>query len=111
MPRSRVLEVDPASGAVAWIYGGDSVDELSSPLRSVQQRLPNGNVLITESDGGRLLEVTRAGSVVWEYVNPASMTTAAGASGRAVLCGGARFAREDLPFLGDNVLEGASGAR
>ena len=41
-----------------------------SLVRSCQQQLPNGNVLITESDRGRLLEVTRAGEIVWEYWNP-----------------------------------------
>ncbi len=39
-------------------------------MRSAQERLPNGNTLITESDGGRLLEVTPAGEIVWEYLNP-----------------------------------------
>jgi hypothetical protein len=32
--------------------------------------LPNGNTLITESDGGRLFEVTADGQIVWEFVNP-----------------------------------------
>ena len=35
-----------------------------------QQQLPNGNVLITESQDGRLFEVTLDGRVVWEYLNP-----------------------------------------
>ena len=34
------------------------------------QRLPNGNTLICEGDTGRLFEVTSAGELVWEYVNP-----------------------------------------
>ena len=33
-------------------------------------RLPNGNTLITESDGGRLFEVTKPGKIVWNYINP-----------------------------------------
>jgi hypothetical protein len=32
--------------------------------------LPNGNTLINEGWFGRFFEVTRDGSVVWEYVNP-----------------------------------------
>jgi hypothetical protein len=32
--------------------------------------LGNGNVLITESGAGRLLEVTRSGDIVWEFQNP-----------------------------------------
>jgi hypothetical protein len=36
----------------------------------MQQVLPNGNVLVTESLGGRVLEVARDDKkVVWEYVN------------------------------------------
>ena len=33
------------------------------------QRLPNGNTLITESDAGRVFEVTEGGDIVWEFVN------------------------------------------
>ena len=39
-------------------------------MRGDQQRLANGNTLITESEGGRLLEVTRDGEIVWEFINP-----------------------------------------
>jgi hypothetical protein len=67
---ARVLEVDPKSGAVVWRYQGDDKHPLHSPLRSSAEALPNGNVLITESDGGRLFEVTRAGEIVWNFVNP-----------------------------------------
>jgi hypothetical protein len=34
------------------------------------QRLPNGNTLICEGPSGRIFEVTSAGEIVWEYVNP-----------------------------------------
>lgn len=67
---SRVLEVDPHSLGVVWQYGGDRERPFSSPLRSSAQRLRNGNTLVTESDGGRLFEVTPAGELVWEYLNP-----------------------------------------
>jgi hypothetical protein len=56
-----VLEVDPKSGAVTWSYQGDEQHPFHSPLRSSAEVLPNDNVLITESDGGRMFEVTRAG--------------------------------------------------
>ena len=35
-----------------------------------QQRLRGGNTLITESERGRIIEVSQAGETVWEYVNP-----------------------------------------
>lgn len=68
--RSRVIEVDPATLGVLRTYTGDPDRPLDSPIRASQQRLPNGNTLITESSGGRLLEVTRDDRVVWEYFNP-----------------------------------------
>jgi hypothetical protein len=68
--RSRVIEVDPKSGAIVWSYAGMPGAPLESVIRSEQQRLPNGNTLISESDGGRLIEVAPDGSVVWQYINP-----------------------------------------
>jgi hypothetical protein len=67
---SRVIEIDPASGAIEWQYAGSADRPLLSHIRSDQQMLPNGNILITESDGGRLLEVNRDGDIVWEFINP-----------------------------------------
>jgi len=68
--RSQVIEFDPQTSAVVWRYAGTADHPLESIIRSSQQRLANGNTLITESDGGRLLEVNAAGDIVWEYVNP-----------------------------------------
>jgi hypothetical protein len=67
---SRVLEVDPSNGNIVWSYAGDAGHTFQSMIRSDQERLPNGNTLITESDGGRLLEVTAGGRIVWQYINP-----------------------------------------
>jgi outer membrane protein assembly factor BamB len=64
------MEFDPATQQIVWSYAGSSGRPFDSPVRSSQQRLPNGNTLVTESDGGRLFEITAAGEVVWEYVNP-----------------------------------------
>lgn len=66
---SRVLELDPRTQEITWRWGGAEVGLLSRTLGSVQ-RLANGNVLITESENGRALEVERGGAVVWEYRNP-----------------------------------------
>jgi hypothetical protein len=63
--RSRVIEIDPRTLRVRWQYG----DLFSKTLGSCQ-RLPNGNTLITESENGRAVEVTRDGRVVWEFNNP-----------------------------------------
>jgi hypothetical protein len=68
--QSRVIEVDPETGRIVWQYVGDNNSKLESMIRSSQERLPNGNTLINESDAGRLLEVTPSGEIVWEFINP-----------------------------------------
>jgi hypothetical protein len=68
--RSRVIEFDPQTMEIVWQYHGTPERPLESLIRASQQRLPNGNTLITESSGGRILEVTPAGEIVWQYVNP-----------------------------------------
>jgi hypothetical protein len=55
-----------------WVYRGDPPSDLFSPIISGATRLPNGNTMICEGTGGRFLEVTKAGDVVWEYRNPYS---------------------------------------
>ena len=69
-PFSRVIEVDPRTGAIVWEYRDQSLFDFFSPYIGGAQRLPNGNTLICEGCDGRIFEVTRAGEVVWEYVNP-----------------------------------------
>jgi Arylsulfotransferase (ASST) len=68
--RSRVIEFDPETMAIVWHYAGSAELPFASAIRSSQQRLANGNTLITESSGGRILEVTRGGAIVWQFVNP-----------------------------------------
>jgi hypothetical protein len=55
-----------------WVYRGDPPSDFFSPIISGAARLPNGNTLICEGTGGRFLEVTKEGEVVWEYRNPFS---------------------------------------
>ena len=70
MPYSRVIEVDPATKEIVWKYQDSPAWNFFSPRMGYAQRLPNGNTLVTESSFGRIFEVTPAGDVVWEYVNP-----------------------------------------
>lgn len=67
---SRVIELDPATGEVAWEYKADPPQSFRSPTRGCAQRFPNGNTLIAESDSGRIFEITRGGEIVWEFHNP-----------------------------------------
>jgi len=66
--QSRVLQLDPTAMTVTWLY--ENGEQFFSNWGGSCQRLPNGNTLITETDGGRVFEVGRDGEVVWEFVNP-----------------------------------------
>ena len=68
--KSRVLEIDPRTAGIVWSYVGTRDKPFDSDIRADQQRLANGNTLINESNGGRMFEVTPAGEIVWEFVNP-----------------------------------------
>jgi Arylsulfotransferase (ASST) len=66
---SRILSVDPATGGSRVLYQSDDRNIFYSTYRGKHEILPNGNILIAETDGGRAFEVTAAGKVVWEFVN------------------------------------------
>jgi len=53
----------------AWSYAAPDKASFYSAFISGCQRLPNGNTLACEGPKGRILEVTSAGEVVWEYWN------------------------------------------
>jgi hypothetical protein len=68
--RSRVLEFDPLTQEVFWEYRGGPEKPFFSEACGSVARLPNGNTLITESNGGRAFEVTPEKQIVWEFLNP-----------------------------------------
>jgi hypothetical protein len=67
---SSVLEFDPVTSKVKWEFRGTVQEPFYTRTCGTAQRLPNGNTLVTESDYGRVIEVTRDGRVVWEFFNP-----------------------------------------
>jgi hypothetical protein len=67
---SRVIEVDPKTKQIVWEYRAEPPARFFSYDRGACQSLSNGNVLITESNRGRVFEVTRDGTIVWEFFNP-----------------------------------------
>lgn len=95
--QSRVLEVDAKKRKIAWSY---SNSRLFTKLRGSAQRLPNGNVLITESDSGHVLEVTRAGETVWEFWNPFLRKV----SGRTERDSIYRFMRYPTAYYASNII-------
>jgi hypothetical protein len=65
--QSELLEIDPRRGSVVWSYKSPG---LFSPTAGTQQVLPNGNLLVTSTRGGRVFELTRDGRIVWQWVPP-----------------------------------------
>jgi hypothetical protein len=67
---SRVIEIDPLTGEIVWDYTGSPQQPFYSTDGGSNQRLPNGNTLIVETDAGRAFEVTPDRRLVWEYYSP-----------------------------------------
>ena len=67
---SRVVEVDPRSNKIVWEYKANPPTSFYTATQGGQERLANGNTIITESLMGRFFEVTPEKEIVWEFVNP-----------------------------------------
>jgi len=65
--QSSVVEIDPVSKQTLWRWAKKG---FYSPTGGVEQPLPNGNVLISSSRGGRAFEVDRGGRIVWQWIPP-----------------------------------------
>jgi hypothetical protein len=58
--------------ALAWQFTTKDPAQFYAPFISGAHRLANGNTLICAGTGGEVLEVTRAGEIVFEYRSPYS---------------------------------------
>lgn len=65
--RSSIVEIDPLRRSVTWSYRSPG---FFSGTGGAQQVLPNGNLLVTSSRGGRAFELTRDGHIVWQWAPP-----------------------------------------
>ncbi len=68
--KSRVFEFDPLTQTIFWEYRGSPEQPFYSYDCGSCARLPNGNTLITETNKGRVFEVTPSKEIVWEFLNP-----------------------------------------
>jgi hypothetical protein len=84
---SRVLEYDPLTQALPWAYPGAAGGRFYTSERGMNQRLPNGNTFIVNSEGGEMVEVDRDGEIVWSYAPDGFIASAR------------RYAPEQLRFL------------
>jgi len=106
VPYSRVIEVDPATKEIVWSYRDTQPEAFFTPFMGSAQRLPNGNTLAVESAFGRIVEVTAAGTVCWEYVVPELAPYTDPRLSRTVFAPSNaifrayRYAAAELPWLG-----------
>lgn len=69
-PRSRIVEIDAVTGEVETVLGqGTDEEPFFTEIMGNHQRLSNGNILVTSSGEGRLLEYTPDGRLAWQLVN------------------------------------------
>lgn len=67
---SRLVELDPRRGEIVWQYVADPPESFYTRRGGIAQVLPDGHLLVTQSDAGRVFEITRAGEIVWDFWNP-----------------------------------------
>ncbi len=93
---SRVLEYDPQTQAFPWSYAGEKRGAFYTSERGMCQRLPNGNTMIVNSEGGELLEVTPNKDAVWSFLSPPDGTSP---RGRCFITTARRYSPDQLHFL------------
>ena len=62
----------PAS--TSWIYNDGNPNNFYAQLTSGCQQLSNGNVLFCNGPKGTFKEISESGTILWEYINPVSVT-------------------------------------
>ena len=65
--QSSIVEIDPVANKKVWEFRKRG---FYSSTGGTQQSLPNGNLLVTSSQGGRVFELTRDGRIVWQWSPP-----------------------------------------
>jgi hypothetical protein len=68
--RGFVRPPGEAFGPAEPVWSYSDKDQFFSSFISGADRLPNGNTLVCQGAAGRVIEVTAAGEIVWEYKNP-----------------------------------------
>jgi len=65
--RSEIRAIDPSDGRLVWSYSDPT---FFTTIAGAQQVLPNGNLLVTSSEGGRAFEITPDKRKVWQWIPP-----------------------------------------
>lgn len=66
---SKIMKVDPKTDDVTTVFAGTPQTPFYSWRRGKVQVLPQGKLLITESEKGRAFIVDHQGNLIWEYNN------------------------------------------
>jgi hypothetical protein len=66
---SQIMELNTRTGEATVVLGGDGPGEepFYSEIMGDHEYLPNGNILVTPSDEGRVLEYTPDGRLAWSW--------------------------------------------
>lgn len=67
---SRIVALQPHTDSTRVLFPGAPSDPFHTPNMGTWQTLANGNLLLTESRAGRVVEVAPDGRTVWEWVVP-----------------------------------------
>ncbi len=65
---SRIVAVEPATDSTRVLFPTEESDPFYTGIRGKWQELDNGNLLLTESAVGRVVEVAPDGRTLWEWV-------------------------------------------
>jgi hypothetical protein len=95
----RVIEYDPVTQAIPWVYSDADAGPFFAGFRGVKQRLPNGNTLIVDPDNRRIFEVTPGKELVWENFCPLPPVAPKQQAGTRAITGARRYGAEELTFL------------
>jgi hypothetical protein len=65
---SRIIRINPVTKETKIIYGWHKNQYFYTEFGGKHQQLPNQNMIITETDAGRIFEINPKGKVVWEWI-------------------------------------------
>jgi len=66
---SRIIAVQPHTDSTAVRFPTEHSEPFYTDTRGKWQKLANGNMLLTEANPGRVVEVDQNGRTVWEWIH------------------------------------------
>jgi hypothetical protein len=95
---SRIIQIDPCTMTVLWCYEGTTENPFYTSIEGEQQLLSDQNVLVVETEKGRIFEVDRRSkAIVWEYTNVLEQNEHQITIGRVTVA--QAYSRRQLRFL------------